>query len=286
MIYVANEWLSAKEASDQLTLSKGSHQLFKVRCDLKVSEKCRNEYEIEYREFLKHISNNNGKLPCIYCSRTSKNSGRNNPNTKYKTLDDNFFKIIDTTEKAYLFGWIASDGHIGVRGFKISINQKDLEILKVLQNIICKEVPIRKFTKDGSEMCSYEINSRQISRDLCRHLNIKPGKKSDVINFPVFSSEFQLDFIRGYFDGDGWINDLDKSKYPYPKGTIRSDSNLMLKGIQKFCDGVGSISCGALQLSNRKIMLFLDSLYKNGGPRLNRKYQRYMKWKNKNVIKT
>lgn len=268
---------------DQLTLSKNSHKLFKVRCDFQVSEKCRHVYEIQYREFIKHTSNNDNKLPCIFCSRTLKFSGRNNPNTKYKALDDNFFKIIDTSEKAYLFGWIASDGHIGIRGFKIEINQKDIEILKLFQNILCKDIPIRIFKTPTSKMCSYEINSKEISRDLCFHLNIKPGKKSDKINFPVLPTNLQLDFIRGYFDGDGSINDPDKSKYPYPKGNIRSNSNSMLNSIQKACGGKGSISCNMFNLSNKLMMSFLDSIYKNNGHKLNRKYQRYMKWKNKNV---
>jgi len=278
---VRNEWLSATEASDQLiNLNKHSHLKFSVRCDYCISNKCRKEYAIEYRRYLKVLRENNDKIICIFCSRKLKFSNRNNPNTKYKTIDDNFFKSIDTEEKAYLLGWVASDGHIGKRGFKISIGQKDIKILKQLKNIICPQVPIRKFTSDKSQMCSFEINSQEISIDLCRILSIKPGKKSNVINFPNIDEKFIWHFIRGYFDGDGSLNDPDKSSYPFVKGNIRSNSDMMLHGIKNFT-GAGSISCNMLCLSNKAFMGFLDSMYTNANLKLKRKYKRYTKWKSK-----
>src|ERR1700692_182421 len=168
MIYVEHEWLSATEALDRLiNLNIHSHKEFMVKCDFCISTKCSKKYKIEYRRFLKVIKNNNNKVICLFCSRKLKFSGRNNPNTKYKNIDDNYFKNINTIDKAYLLGWIASDGHISERGFVISIHQKDIEILNLFQNLICKNVPIKKFETDTSKMCKYVISSKKISSDLC-----------------------------------------------------------------------------------------------------------------------
>jgi len=267
-----------------LTLNKHSHQIFDVSCDFKISEKCRKNYTMEFRQYVKLTNNNLGKLPCIFCSRTLKFSGRNNPNTKYKSINDNFFNQIDTNDKAYLLGWIASDGHIGERGFKISIHQKDIEILNIFQKLICLEVPIRKFETDTSKMCSFEINSKQISKDLCLILNIKPGKKSNTVNFPILNTDhLHWSFIRGYFDGDGSINSQIKSKYPYAKGNIKSNSDNMLNGIRKFCKLNGKITCSMISITNNVFLNFLDQMYAVPGFKLERKYNRYVGWKNHNA---
>lgn len=269
---------------DQLILNKNSHSIFNVSCDFQVSNKCRKNYKMELRQYIKLTTNNNGKLPCIYCSRTIKFSNRNNPNVKYKNINDLYFSKIDNINKAYLLGWIASDGHIGKRGFKIAIHQKDIEILKIFQMLVCKEVPIRLFTGTYSPMCSYEINSKRISQDLCKLLSISPGKKSNSVCFPKIDTNYELDFIRGYFEGDGSINDKDISKFPYAKGNIRSNSNKMLESIQKILGGC--IACNMLCFSNKRCMKILDAIYQNDNNlKLNRKYKRYLKWKENEMPK-
>ena len=89
--------------------SNQSHSIVEVECDFKVNKKCKNIYKTSYKSYFKNISRNNGKLICLFCSRDMKFSGRNNPNCKYKNIDDNYFQQINK-EKAYLLGWIASDG--------------------------------------------------------------------------------------------------------------------------------------------------------------------------------
>jgi len=261
---------------DQLiNLNKNSHKEFLIRCESNCSSKCREEYKIEYRRLVKLLKTNNNKIICLFCSRTSKFSGRGNPNTKY-SIDDQFFNKIDTPIKAYLLGWIASDGHINIRGFKIAMHQKDIDILEYFQKNICNEIPIKKFKTKTSLLCSYEVNSKQISKDLCLLLNIAPGKKSNTVCFPNIASNFYYDFIRGYFEGDGSVNDPFIAKSKYIKGNIRSNSNNMLNSLKKLCGG--SISCNMLCLSNKQMFLFLDKIYNNADFKLKRKYDRYMNW--------
>ncbi len=282
MICVNGVWLSATEALVQLdNLSVHSHKEFVVRCDSNISDKCRKEYLIEYRRYLKVLSHNDNCIRCVYCSHTLRYSGRNNPNTKYM-FDDNYFSNIDTPEKAYLLGWIASDGHISIGAFCVAIHQKDIEILQLFQKFICKDIPIRIFTTPTSKLCSYTISSKQISSDICRHLQIKPRKKSDVVKFPNLPDDLVWHFIRGYFEGDGSVNDPNIAKFKHPKGHITSSSLSMLKSLKDICGGCicyNSNGCNSIDFSNTQMMNFLNNMYKSEtNLRLSRKYNRYLSW--------
>lgn len=271
--------LSAKEALDRLMLNKGSHQIVKVSCDFMVSEKCRGKYEMQYRYFIKHVENNSGRLPCIYCSRTVKFSGRNNPNTKYKNIDDQIFSSINSEEKAYFLGLIASDGHIAKRGFKIALNQKDKYILAQLRNFICAELPLHDYTSETSNMTSLEVNSQQISRDLCKLLKIRPGKKSNVVRLPDINDRFLWHFVRGYFDGDGTINDPEKTSKNYPLASIRSSSNSMLKDLKKRIMIRSYLTKNhSISWENKYAQEFLKELYNKASLFLVRKRERFEKW--------
>ena len=59
--------------------------------------------------------------------------------------------------------------------------------------------------------CSFKVSSKQISKDLCRHLQINYGKKSYSVRFPKLE-KFNEYFLRGYFEGDGFVRDPTKSK--------------------------------------------------------------------------
>ena len=281
MIYVNKETLLDNQTALVLlaNVSIHSHDIYKVECDLQCTDKCRKVYDIEYRNFIKYIENNDGKLACIFCSRRKKFSGRKNPNTKYQ-FDDNFFSSVNTLDKAYLLGWIASDGHVSERGFLISIHKKDFEILKVLRDIICKDVPIR-FIKETSQV-KFVINSRQISKDLCELLRISPGKKSSKIRFPLLRSGIlRILFLRGYFEGDGHIC-KPTNKLRFPRVGITSNSRSMLDSIDNFV-GLKRRYMGKsnIEWSSRWAVQFLNLIYTDDGPlfRMKRKHDIYQYWK-------
>lgn len=264
-------------------LSKGSHKKIFVKCDFKASEKCRNKYHLEYREYLKLVSNNSGKLICLYCSRRLKSAGRNNPNTKYSNIDDGFFKKIDSVEKAYLLGWIASDGHVGKRGFKISIHQKDIAILKNIKRMIDDRVPIRKFNTPTSQMCSIEFNSIEMSKDLCRWLGINPGRKCETVRFPRLNRKLSLMFLRGYFEGDGCIASPERKKKS-PVVHITSNSKSMLKSIRSLIGLPCYLGRKYVSWYTNKAIQFLDLIYAGHlDLKLKRKYDLYIFWK-KNYV--
>jgi len=255
-----------------------SHKIFTVTCDFNVSSKCRNLYTMELRQYIKITNNNDNKLPCIYCHRAINYSGRNNPNTKYN-INDQLFSRVDTDEKAYLLGWIGSDGHIGKRGFSISIHQKDIKTLTMLRNIVCKEIPIKLLDTQTSKMCKFDTNSQKISEDLCKIFDINHGKKSDVIHFPILETDrLRYFFLRGYFEGDGCIKSP-SGKKKYPIATIRSNSNSILKSIYDFVDLSGHMS-NVIEWTNMRAIEFLDRIYSDRTDLvLERKYLLYQYWK-------
>jgi len=257
-----------------------------AKCEFNVSEKCIGEQPISIRSFEQTKDNNNGKYICLYCSRTLKFSGRNNPNCKY-AFDDFYFKNIDSEEKAYFLGWIASDGSVNKNGFRISIHEKDKLILEQLRDLLCKELKITtkfSFSLNNflSIMSDLTINSKQISEDICRHLNINPGKKSRVVNFPNLDNDFlKWAFVRGFFDGDGFVSRRNCSRSP--KCGIGGNSKNMINYIFDFCKIPGALwvdkkECWHIEWSGNNALDFLGKIYEGAKFSLNRKRELYEDW--------
>jgi dUTP pyrophosphatase len=223
------------------------------------------------------IERNNGEYICLQCSRHNKSLGNLNSNTKYN-FDRDFFKEIDSEEKAYIAGWIGSDGTICKDSWKIiiSIHKRDRECLENIKNIICEELPITEYKKD---MVSLDINSKNMCQDLCKLFNIERGKKSDLINFPELNNDdLTWAFIRGYFDGDGSIRDI--LQRASPECSITSMSNNMLKSIAEFVKIPYKLINDKLCYYGTNCIDFLGKLYINSKQnlRLKRKYEQFIDW--------
>lgn len=247
-----------------------------VACDFGSSIKCNKTYEIQYTAAKRNLKRNNNKILCYPCSIKEKLSGRNNPNTKYKTLDDNFFRVVNSEQKAYLLGFIASDGHVPERGFSIEIQKKDKKLLRDLRNIICSEVPT---TYRENKIC-LSINSRQISRDICRHLHIVPGKKHDSVGVDrsILLGNHGRHFVRGYFDGDGSIN-YPSSRTRSPQCFIKSNSQSMLDALAQFSDTIPYVQkSNLIRWNGANCIDFLRTLYENAEIKLERKWELYAMW--------
>ena len=185
--------------------------------------------------------------------------------------------VIDTEEKAYLLGWIASDGHLAKNGnIAISIHKKDIIVLEKLRDIVCKDLKIKNPKLD---MVSLSISSTKMNSDCCKHLSINPGKKSDTVRFPQLSESLGWAFLRGYFDGDGHVNNPSKS-LDSPKCSISSNSRGMLDDIKNF----SSIPCymhkSSIEWASVNALDFLGKLYDGRSLYLDRKHELYCLWSN------
>lgn len=258
--------------SDISHLTKGSHNIVTVSCDIKKAYKCRDKYDMAYKDAVRYMNKNNGKNICQACAQIGKENG----NSKYD-VPDLFFQNIDSEEKAYLLGWIISDGCISKRGFTIAITDKN--ILEILRDIICTDLPIKiKHGINKNPLYSLTVNSQQISQDLCKLLKINPGPKSKTVNFPDIKECYQRACIRGIFDGDGTINDT-RNKKRYPQCSIASSSNNLLSKIKDIINIPAYQGNSSLEYSHTNALDFLSKLYDKAGQyKLQRKYQKYLEW--------
>jgi deoxyuridine 5'-triphosphate nucleotidohydrolase len=197
--------------------------------------------------------------------------GKNNPNYRHE-YDRSYFKDIDTKLKAYVLGWIASDGNIKQDTICVSLHNRDRY---VLQSIVEKTNGLFTY-RNNILKAQIKVFSVEIVQDICSHLKITPGKKDRVVEFPdLRSDELKWAFLRGYFDGDGSIKHPGGKK-SYPQCNITSMSTKMLDSIEKFCN----IPCNndkksRIEWYGNNAIDFLGKLYDNATIYLTRKKDLY-----------
>lgn len=228
------------------------------------------------KEFYKrpsHITNfNYCCMECLGEHRKTLYKGQKNPNSRYK-IDENFMSTIDTEFKAWLLGWICSDGNISGGRIQISIHEQDVDVLHKIASHIDKKLPI---VHRKENMVTLTINSRQWCKDILRHLNLKrEGKKCYNLATVNIENNMLRHFIRGVIEGDGHIDVAN------PKVTITSCSKKFLEFISEksgfpatinqykkcFCASFNSVNgldllgwCyeGSKYFMNRKIEAYRD----------------------------
>jgi hypothetical protein len=156
--------------------------------------------------------------------------GKINPRTRKHVLrDENFLKKINSEWKAYFLGLLWADGNMRSLDNKtnkscsinISLVSSDADILKSLWSEIfispvklslkkARKYTDKKTSKDfyGQESSKLIINSKIIYNDLL-NLGCSPCKSTSAI-MPDIPENLFRHFVRGYFDGDGW---MDSSRY-------------------------------------------------------------------------
>lgn len=135
--------------------------------------------------------------------------------------DEDFFKK-ETHEMAWLLGFIAADGNISSKENLISIklSKKDEEILYKIRFLLGINNTISEYTtSSGFDVVSYRWSCKEHKKDLSNY-GIVPNKTFNLRPPYKLSKEFYLDYIRGYFDGDGSIN-LIKNSNGRGNGNLR-----------------------------------------------------------------
>jgi len=206
-----------------------------------------------------------------------------------KIINDNFFNIIDSQEKAYFLGILFADGNVHSKynaiTLKLTNNDGEKELLNKLNELISKDNLIYYYDND----IVLKFSSYQIKNDLIRYgcipnksLKIEFPNNIDLIYYPHF--------IRGYFDGDGSIfryrNDFviaivstrmlcEKIK------EIINDINIDGKIIHelKMLKSNNNITTTLIYKGNRRILKVLNWLYRDTTIYLSRKYKKYLELK-------
>ena len=246
-----------------------------VVCESQVSGACKGTHAISLRAQQKNRARNGGRYLCLPCSRRLKHSGRNNPNARHMALDDGFLDTIDTEGKAYLLGWIASDGSVREGTFALQIHQKDSPVLGQLNQILGADLPV--FTR--GDQVGIAINSEKMVRAVCGHLGIEPGRKSRTVQFPdLATDDLKWAFVRGFFDGDGHV--IKPGTRTAPRCGITTSSAAMRAAILEFCEipAYHDPKEGRLEWNGNAALDFLAKLYDGARYRLPRKRDLYLDW--------
>jgi hypothetical protein len=134
------------------------------------------------------------------------------------TINENFFEIINSKEKAYFLGLLYSDGSVNKDKNTVSIGlaEKDIAILELFNKSINSNKPLRKNILSNIKHQNSVIlvlENKKIKEQLIK-LGCVPNKSILNISLPNIPEEFLPHFIRGVFDGDGCITYTNIKKYP------------------------------------------------------------------------
>jgi len=148
----------------------------------------------------------------VYSLLRSKGITRTNKENYALDFIDDYFEKIDTEEKAYFLGLMASDGCVlkpkqSSSVVKLELKSLDSElVLKFSKALGLPEERIKNYSygpNKGEESTRLLVPSDKLAFDLNK-FGIKPKKTFDI-TYPNISEDLDNHFIRGYFDGDGCI---------------------------------------------------------------------------------
>lgn len=213
-----------------------------------------------------------------------------------KEIKSNFFEIIDTEEKAYLLGLFYTDGCVDKYDrIRICLKAEDIELLEKIKIILNVNNKLLYRKKGKSETYELSIDDKKMSYDLKTH-GIIYNKTYDSTSIPKVNDDLVVPFLRGCFDGDGifcFKNDINNASIGfcnYNKNIVEQYQELIDSLIEKKFHNEISYSRNPLGSSyncrwrgTKQILKILDLLYSNSNIYLNRKYEKYLRFK-KNAL--
>lgn len=142
-----------------------------------------------------------------YIEKIWRNAGLKNKGSNTYHADKHFLDNIDSHEKAWFIGLIASDGCLFERNnlIQITLQEKDKETLEQIKTILKADNPI--YRNDEKKTYTLSICNRQLYLRLIE-IGLSP-RKTWTLDFNLLlkniPQEFHSSLFRGYWDGDGTI---------------------------------------------------------------------------------
>ena len=218
-----------------------------------------------------------------------------------RNVNEFFFEVIDTEEKAYWLGFMYADGSVtwksDISGH-ISITLKDKSHLEKFNTSLCSDYPITSYlVKEGKGAGNtyhrISITSKKLADDLTKH-GCHANKTYDLMypNESIFADKSLIrHFIRGYFDGDGSV--FTSAEKHWRNGTITNilhyrfcGTEDMMKGIQIELNLGGRLEKSKqskclyelMYKRKKKLIPFYLYLYKDATIYLDRKKEKFDKY--------
>lgn len=170
-----------------------------------------------------------------------------NKNSQKWKVDENYFNVINTKEKAYWLGFIFADGNVYLgkknyfSAFNFNLTKSDGYMVEKLAKAVSYtgKTTIKKYKNPNYDSA---VSLTICNKKFCENL-IEKGcvpAKSLILEFPSESAvpeEFMSHFVRGYFDGDGCVAKKNKNTNAIFVSIIGTKS--MMEGISRFLHSKG-----------------------------------------------
>jgi len=180
-----------------------------------------------------------------------------------------YFKEIDSEEKAYWLGFIYADGYVTEKCFGIALSIIDKDHLEKFLRCINSNDKVRiyndnkGFSKKDGKIARIQIYNKSFREELMKHGVVY--HKSNIKKPPKIKNDLIRHFIRGYIDGNGSLY-KSKNKFNYNYNYYLSIPT----------DTVGYIRyAGNIQFYN-----IMNHIYKDAKIYLDRKYNIYQEFIN------
>jgi hypothetical protein len=218
----------------------------------------------------------------------------------YLQIDTEYFKEIDSHEKAYWLGYLAGDASIKENDSKVVLSSKDLEVVEKFKTVVKSDHKIgyrSYYDKRPNKLKTYTINVISITnKEFVSHIvkqGVNSSKSYDYI-FPNIKKEYYYSFIAGLIDSDGSVTHATSKHSTKSLRLHISSSKECLFFIQKlFYDDLKvsltkiqkvkskSMNVYDLSLTRTSALEVLNKVYENvSNICLTRKYKLYKEWKN------
>lgn len=201
-------------------------------------------------------------------------------------VNDNYFNIIDTEEKAYILGFFYADAYNRADQNHVTmfLQEGDKDILEKISEAVSQIRPLVYSVKKGKNnqnQWGIVISSRQICQDLIKWGC--PQAKTLIIEWPEFlHPKLFRHFLRGMWDGDGHVGN--GPAFVVSTKNFCIELQKLIKRIFNFggcvyqnrTDTNNDIThCYSINGKNQ-LRVFLDWLYKDSTIYLDRKYNKYL----------
>ena len=219
--------------------------------------------------------------------------------SKIYTLNEHYFDVIDTYNKAYILGFLYADGCNTEKSITLSLKSCDKHILESINNELSSNRPLKLLqysqkNNNWSDQYELSITNKYMAMQLSKLGMVK--NKSLVLTFPEWIDDKLIpSFLRGYMDGDGTIG-----RYECRISFISTEQ--FWKKAAEFLNNKLGIHCGVykckkdsttttrmMQIAGRnQVKKFLDYIYEDAELFLKRKYEIYQNiyCSNKNINNT
>ena len=213
------------------------------------------------------------------------------------TLNEKFFDIIDTEEKAYILGFIFADGNVSDSSkdkhyrLRVTLKHEDADILTKIKSsldftgrIHNRELKSKQRDTSGYKISELSISNKYLITRLFS-LGVVPNKTL-IIQYPTLPRHLHRHFIRGFFDGDGSIYlrkdrknginfELSCASRDFIVEIAKIIHNEIGVEVQVYAKSTTKVQVSVIKVSQNKARLILDWMYADSNIYLDRKYLMY-----------